>query len=125
MDDKTAAKEFAALTDELAIGYAIITGILARLPIPMRLPDDQAAEPEWAVHAMSRAWELADEQPLRKLHTGRIRDMITSWLTAYELAVAVSAAGPGAWRLRGMEAALLRVRTCAYYIDRRLTGFGR
>lgn len=125
MDDETKAKLHASLMLDLAATYTLVTGLLARLPIPMNLPENQAAEPEWAIHAMSRAWELADEEPLPKLLTGRIRDMIISWLTAYELAVAVSTAGPGAWRLRGMEAALLRVRTRAYHVDKRLAARGR
>jgi hypothetical protein len=72
---------------------------------------------------MSRAWELADSEPIAKTTVGRIRDMITSWLTAYELAcMAASPSGPADWRLRGIEVALLRVRTSAHCVDIRLDG---
>jgi hypothetical protein len=121
VDDETAAKQYVGLMREMAVTYTVITSLLARLPIPMLLPAVQAAEPEWAVHALCRAWELAIEEPLPALEAGRVRDMITGWLTAYELALAADRMGPAVWRLRSMEAALLRARWCAYQVDKHLT----
>ena len=91
--------------------------VLAALLIPMRLPERQADDPAWALHALSRAWE-----PIEKLAVGRIRDTITAWTTAYELAVAANEAGPAAWRLRGIEAELRRVRIMARAAERHLSG---
>jgi hypothetical protein len=77
---------------------------------------------------MSRAWEVSDlEFSLPKLVTGRVRDMTLAWLTAYELAVAASERGPAEWRLRGLDAQILIVKSSARYIDKFLEtrGYGR
>ena len=122
MDAEARAKKFGELRAELAATYTVVVTVLAALPIPMRLPERQADDPAWALRALSRAWELADWEPVEKLAVGRIRDMITAWTTAYELAVAADEAGPAAWRLRGIEAELGRVRIMARAAERHLSG---
>lgn len=122
MDTEARAGKFAELRAELAAAYTTVVTLLASLPIPVRLPARQADEPEWVMHALSRAWELADWEPVSKVAVGRIRDMITAWLTAYELAVAADEAGPAPWRLRGIEAELGRVRASARSAGRHLSG---
>jgi hypothetical protein len=125
MDAETQAKLVAGMHRDLGEAYKLILGILARLPIPMLLPRNAAAEPETAVLSVSRAWELATEERLPALTIGRVRDMLLAWLTAYELAVAASEHGPAAWRVRGLDAQILIVKRSARYLDKQLTAFGR
>jgi hypothetical protein len=128
MDAETQAKLVAGMHRDLGAAYTLIAGVLACLPIPVLLPRNAAAEPEIAILAMSRTWELADlEWALPKLVVGRVRDMTLAWLTAYELAVAASEHGPAEWRVRGLDAQILIVKSSARYIDRFLEtrGYGR
>lgn len=122
MDAEAQAKKFTELRHELIAAYAIVVDLLASLPIPMRLPWRQADDPVWALHALARAWELAEWEPVSEYAVGRVRDMITAWTTAYELAVMADQGGPAAWRLRGMEAELDRVRLMARIAERHLSG---
>jgi hypothetical protein len=91
----------------------------------MRLPTRQADDPSGVLRSLSRAWELADWEPIDKLTGGRVRTMILEWSTAYEMSVVANGFGPAPWRLRAIEESLLRVRVSARYVDRRLTGWGR
>jgi len=109
LDRETAVKQFGELRKDLATAYMIMTVTLAHLPIPMRLPMRQGDDPALAIRSLDRAWELAEWEPVDAAAAGRVRAMITGWLTAYELAVVAQDAGPAPWRLRGIEAAL---RTC-------------
>lgn len=120
MTPENAAKQFRELHRELAATYAIMTGILARLPIPILLLKRQADDPSGVLRSLSLAWEVADWEPLDKLAVGRVRTMLLEWSTAYEMAVVANGYGPAPWRIRAMEASLLRVRASAHYVDRRL-----
>lgn len=126
MDPKTAAKQLADLVKELGVAYALIAALLRRQPIPMNLPR-QADDPALALRSLSLAWELAAEEPLPAVTVARIREMITAWAGAYEIAaIAVSASaapwGPAPWRLRVIEDAIARIRAAAAATDRNLRG---
>lgn len=123
MDAETAAKQFRDLHKELAATYTVVIGILARLPIPMLLPQRQADDPAGVLRSLSLAWELADWEPIDKLTGGRVRTMVLEWSTAYEMSVVANGFGPAPWRLRAIEASLLRVRVSARYVDQRLVSW--
>jgi len=116
MNDETAAKRFAELVKELGAVYDLIIGVLAKMPVPMLLPRSQGTEPELAVHSLNRAWELASYEPLHPAEVNRTRDMISDWLTAYELACRIDRTAPAPWRLRSMELSLLRARAEARHL---------
>lgn len=123
MDAETRAKQLAELTRELTATYTLIIDLMARLPAPILLLRNQAADPEWAIHSLSRTWEILGTGALPELLLlTPTRDMITSWLTAYEITtLAAGPAGPADWRLRSIDANLQRVRGCAGHLDREFT----
>jgi hypothetical protein len=121
VNPEAAAKQLAGPARELGAAYALIAGLLARLPVPMNLPS-QAEDPSLATRSLSLAWELAAEETVPAVTVARIRDMITAWLAAYELAVIAIMYGPAPWRLRGIEDAVLRIRAAAADVERHLAG---
>ena len=121
MDAKAAAKQLAELVKELGVVYALMAGTLGRLPIPMNLPR-QADDPSLALRSLSLAWELVGQEPVPSVTVTRVRDMITAWTTAYEIAIVASTSGPAPWRLRAVEDAIARIRGAAADIDRHLAG---
>jgi hypothetical protein len=125
MDAETAAKQFRDLHKELAATYTVVIGILARLPIPMLLPQRQADDPAGVLRSLSLAWELADWEPFDQPAIGRLRAMILEWSTAYEMSVVANGFGPAPWRLRAIELALLRSRVAARHMDHRLSRWER
>lgn len=121
MSHEANAKQYAELLRQIGAAYAVMAATLATLPIPMRIPV-QKDEPDWAMRALSRAWTLAEAEPLDAFTIGRIRDMITAWTTAFELAANCDEAGPAIWRLRGIEAQLTRFRVSWRSANRRISG---
>lgn len=121
MDAKTAAKRLTDLTRGLGTAYVLLTATLAALPVPMNLPR-QADDPSLALRTLDMAWDLAGTEPLPAVTVKRIRDMITAWVTAYELTVIAGMSGPAPWRLRGIEDAVLRLREAGAEINRHLEG---
>lgn len=91
----------------------------AKAKLPMILPA-QADDPAATMQTLARAWELTEWEPVSALTAGRIRDMITAWTTAYELAVLCDESGPAPWRLRGMEDRLGYVRAMRQNVLREL-----
>jgi hypothetical protein len=121
MDETARTKRYDSLVQDLAETYPLLRALLARLPIPMCIPANQADDPIAAIHALSRAWELVEYQPLAgDPLAGHVRSMITDWLTAYELAVAAGESGAALWRINGIEAALTRFGTSAGYVASRV-----
>jgi hypothetical protein len=116
LDLEAARKEFERLMKEMATAYLVMTVTLAMLPIPMRLPMRQADDPRLVLYSLDRAWELAGWEPLEDRAVRRVREMITGWLTAYELAVLAADFGPAPWRLRGIEQALRSCRESSGWI---------
>jgi hypothetical protein len=116
MDDEIAAKHFDGIVRELGAAYALITAVLAAMPIPMRLPRSQAPDPAAAIHALNRAWELAELEPLSPVEIARTRAMISDWLAAYELACRTDRTAPASWRLRSMDLCLMRARAEARHL---------
>ena len=119
MDPAALRKEFARLRKETVTAYAVMIALLGRLPVPMTLPpwDGKGNAP---ARSLNRAWELAGWEPLEAKATGRVRDMITAWLTAYEVTHVTEAFGPLPWRLRAIEASLLTCESRAHQVSRHL-----
>lgn len=118
MDPETAWKQFEALKKEAGAAYAVMTAILATLPVPMRLPARQHENPPLVLRSLARAWELAGWENLEPQTTERLRAMITAWITAYELSVLAQGWGPAPWRLRAIDAALRNCREHAAWLAR-------
>lgn len=120
MHPETARKELLRLKKETRAAYAAMISLLARLPVPMTLPAWPDAEGGAPVSSLDRAWELAGWEPLEARAVGRIRDMITAWVTAYEVTHVAEAFGPAPWRLRAIEGALLTCESRAHQVSRHL-----
>jgi hypothetical protein len=122
MEYEANAKRLAGLTGRLIGAHAVILGILGRLPIPLTAARYQDGEPD-GMHpafALYRASELMEWQPVGSLLMIHVRDMITEWLTAYELATLAQDHGPYTWRLDGTDAALARLQVKALLAEEQL-----
>jgi hypothetical protein len=128
MDRKTAIeqakiKQFNALADGIDAAYVTVLAILAALPIPMLMPAADAWDIALKAGSLSRAWEMASEEPLLPMTIAQIRSMITAYFTAWEIAAAVSRMqAPAVWRLRCIEDALTRLDEAETVILRHLAG---
>ena len=120
MDKAARIKRFDSLVEDLTESYALIRHLLALLPVPMYIMENQADDPITAIHALACACELANHEPVSGPFLGHLRSMITDWLVAYELAVTAQQHGPSPWRLDGIEAAINRFATSADYVASRL-----
>lgn len=107
------AKRYDTLVAELGEAYAVLYTLLARLPVPLLVVRRQEDDTYGAALALSRAWDLIGVQQVSEDVMGWLREMITDWLTAFELAVSVAGNGPAPWRVDGMDGALARFSVSA------------
>lgn len=124
MDPETAAKRFEDLKRELDAAYAQLAATAARLPIPMRLPAWHQDQP-LILRSLSLAWDLAGQESTDPRAISRLRDMITAWVTAYEVGIVATASGPAPWRLRAIAAALVTCRERAAQVNAHLDWLAR
>lgn len=124
MDPKTAAKQFEDLKRELDEAYALLAVTVARLPIPMWLPAWRQDQP-LVTRSLDLAWDLVGQESTDPRHVGYTRDVITAWVTAYEIGIVATASGPAPWRLRAMAMALATCRERAGRVNRHLDWVAR
>jgi hypothetical protein len=124
MDPKAAAKQFEELKKDLDAAYTILSATVARLPIPMRLPAWKHDQP-LILRSLNLAWDLAGEESTDPRAIGRVRDMITLWVTAYEVGIVATASGPAPWRLRAIGTALATCRERAEQVNDHLDWLAR
>lgn len=108
MDPKVAAKQFEDLKRELDAAYRHMSAAVLGLPVPVRLPPWQEDQPA-VVRSLDLAWDLAPESALPE-DVDRVREMLTAWVTAYEVAQVAATFGPAPWRLRAIAASLAACR---------------
>lgn len=118
MDAQTEAlvKQFNALAGAIDKSHATVLAVLAALPVRMLLP----ATPD--ARSLSRAWEMAGEEPLLPMTIAHVRSMITCYFTAWEVACICNLSGAAPARLRIIEDALTRLDEHATAILRHVDG---
>lgn len=119
MNYEANAKRLEALAARVLAAHAVALGILARLPIPVTLAP-YGADGGHAAFALNRASELMDWQPVGSLLFAAVRDMITEWLTAHDLACLARDSGPYTWRLDAIDAALGRLQGAALLAEEQI-----
>jgi hypothetical protein len=120
MDRTTAIKQFNALADAINAAYLTIMAVLAALPVPMLMPAPDSTGDKSL--SLSRAWEMAAEEPLLPMTISQVRAMICAYFQAWEVAYVATLKGPADWRLRAIEDSLARIDEAEKVIMRHLAG---